>query len=54
VWTLVPAATGRVWYWFLAREDSPWYPSMRLFRRKHGAGWEPTLAAVAQALEQSP
>jgi len=52
VWTLVPASTGRVWYWFLERTDSPWYPSMRLFRQKAGATWQPTLDSVAEELRQ--
>lgn len=32
VWVLLPFAKGALWYWFLEREDSPWYPSARLFR----------------------
>jgi Flp pilus assembly protein TadD len=52
VWTLLPAALGRIWYWFLERTDSPWYPSMKLFRRERGEGWEPVLLAVAQELRQ--
>ncbi|TAK99882.1 MAG: tetratricopeptide repeat protein [Rhodospirillaceae bacterium] len=32
VWILVPPTFGLMWYWFLRREDSPWYPSARLFR----------------------
>jgi Flp pilus assembly protein TadD len=51
--TLVPAAYGRIWYWFLDRAESPWYPSMRLFRQKHGESWAPTVAAAAEALATS-
>ena len=50
VWTLVPASVGRIWYWFLERTNSPWYPSMRLFRQNRGAGWTPVLSEVARAL----
>jgi hypothetical protein len=32
VWVLLPYAKGCLWYWFLKRADSPWYPSARLVR----------------------
>jgi len=50
VWGLVPSNHGRLWYWFLERIDSPWYPSARLFRQDPRAGWPPTLAAIADGL----
>jgi len=31
-WVLLPSGGGAIWYWFLDRSDSPWYPSARLFR----------------------
>ena len=31
VWTLLPCMPD--WRWLLEREDSPWYPTMRLFRQ---------------------
>ena len=33
VWLLLPYAKGSIWYWFLKREDSPWYPSAKLIRQ---------------------
>lgn len=48
-WTLVPANSSRLWYWFLERSDSPWYPNLRLFRQR-GRGWEQTLTDVAADL----
>ena len=48
--TMIPSAYGRIWYWFLDRTDSPWYPAMRLFRQGHNHGWEATMAAVADDL----
>lgn len=27
------------WRWMLGRDDSPWYPSIRLFRQKHRGQW---------------
>ncbi len=39
------------WRWLLEREDSPWYPRMRLFRRAHGASRSAQLADVTTALQ---
>jgi ADP-heptose:LPS heptosyltransferase len=50
---LVPSNHGRLWYWFLERSDSPWYPSVRLFRQDEALGWQPTVAAVADHLAKS-
>jgi tetratricopeptide (TPR) repeat protein len=52
VWTLVPASKGRIWYWFLERTDSPWYPTMRLFRQSRGTDWTPVLQDVARTFKQ--
>jgi tetratricopeptide (TPR) repeat protein len=49
VWVLVPFAPG--FLWLLERDDSPWYPTMRLFRLPSPRGWEPAVARVAAALE---
>jgi tetratricopeptide (TPR) repeat protein len=38
------------WRWLDGRDDSPWYPSMRLFRRKHVGDWEPVFAQLATEL----
>lgn len=48
VWTLLPFAPD--WRWLLEREDSPWYPSMRLFRQKIKGNWPETLERVRAAL----
>jgi ADP-heptose:LPS heptosyltransferase len=40
------------WRWLLDREDSPWYPSARLFRQDAGCRWEPVLARVREELER--
>lgn len=47
-WTLLP--TDADWRWMEAREDSPWYPTMRLFRQSTPGDWESVIARVAQAL----
>jgi tetratricopeptide (TPR) repeat protein len=43
VWVIL--APNADWRWLLDREDSPWYATMRLFRRAHG---EPRAAQVAR------
>lgn len=40
------------WNWMLEREDSPWYPSVRLFRQARGEGWSPVIERMALALAQ--
>jgi tetratricopeptide (TPR) repeat protein/glycosyltransferase involved in cell wall biosynthesis len=48
VWILL--AFSPDWRWLLEREDSPWYPSARLFRQHQRGDWEGVFARVAQAL----
>ncbi len=48
VWMLIPFAPD--WRWLLERNDSPWYPSMRLFRQQVAGDWESVMHAVAVAL----
>jgi hypothetical protein len=39
------------WRWLLDREDSPWYPSMRLFRQRAKNDWESVFKNIAAAIE---
>jgi hypothetical protein len=48
VWTLLPFAPD--WRWLLARDDSPWYPTMRLFRQPTAGDWASVFADVAREL----
>jgi tetratricopeptide (TPR) repeat protein len=48
VWTVLPASPE--WRWGLERSDSPWYPSMRLFRQKTDGDWNSVGAAIAAEL----
>ena len=47
-WLLLPWVTD--WRWLLGREDSPWYPAMRLFRQQPNQPWSEIIARVAAEL----
>jgi tetratricopeptide (TPR) repeat protein len=49
VWTLLPYAPD--WRWMLSREDSPWYPTMRLFRQPAPGNWTSVMDRVSAALK---
>jgi hypothetical protein len=48
VWVMLPFAPD--WRWLLDREDSPWYPTMRLFRQKRYGDWEEVFGRMAGEL----
>jgi ADP-heptose:LPS heptosyltransferase len=48
VWVLLPFAPD--WRWLLEREDSPWYPTMRLFRQPIPGDWSSVVKTVRSAL----
>jgi tetratricopeptide (TPR) repeat protein len=48
VWTLVPCVPH--WSYLLEREDSLWYPTMRLFRQPRPGDWESVFRRVAREL----
>lgn len=48
VWMLTPFPPD--WRWRLQGEDSPWYPTMRLFRQARPGDWESVIAKVSAAL----
>ena len=48
-WVMLQHAAD--WRWMIARDDSPWYPSLRLFRQPHPGDWESVVTAVMEALE---
>jgi ADP-heptose:LPS heptosyltransferase len=48
VWVLLPAVPD--WRWLLDREDSPWYPTMRLFRQKTPVDWKPVFERMEAEL----
>lgn len=48
VWTLLYSPPD--WRYLMHREDSPWYPSMRIFRQNEEKSWAPVVQQVASAL----
>ena len=48
VWILL--AFSPDWRWLLEREDSPWYPTARLFRQSHRGEWDAVFERVTEAL----
>jgi FKBP-type peptidyl-prolyl cis-trans isomerase 2 len=49
VWTLLPFVPD--WRWMLNREDSPWYPTMRLFRQPAPGDWESVVNRIEETLK---
>jgi Tfp pilus assembly protein PilF len=50
-WVLLPFAGE--WRWMLHRSDSPWYPTLRLFRQGGPGDWPELMGRVRTALEES-
>jgi len=48
-WVILPYAAD--WRWMLDREDSPWYPTARLFRQKSPGDWPGVVVLLKKALE---
>ena len=49
-WILLPFAPD--WRWQLDRDDSPWYPAVRLFRQNKIGDWQTVLTEIKTALPQ--
>jgi tetratricopeptide (TPR) repeat protein len=50
VWVAIPYAPD--WRWLLEREDSPWYPTMRLFRQTAPGDWEGVFRRIRRELRR--
>jgi ADP-heptose:LPS heptosyltransferase len=48
-WILLPYSAA--WRWLLDRDDSPWYPSVRLFRQEAPGDWRGALERIAAQLQ---
>jgi hypothetical protein len=49
VWLAVPFSSE--WRWLLGRDDSPWYPTMRLFRQTVFGQWSDVFERIADAVQ---
>ncbi len=49
VWLLLPFAPD--WRWLMQRDDSPWYPGMRLFRQPTAGDWSFVIKEVSESLK---
>ena len=52
VWVAMPLASD--WRWLVGREDTPWYPTMRLFRQRKLGEWGEVIERMAEALRGRP
>jgi tetratricopeptide (TPR) repeat protein len=50
VWVLIPYVPD--WRWLLDREDSPWYPTMRLFRQSKPMVWDDVILKIKDELRR--
>jgi hypothetical protein len=50
VWTLLPYSPD--WRWLFDRSDTPWYPTMRLFRQPAPLDWKSVIDSVAMELRE--
>jgi len=51
VWVLLDHTPD--WRWMFEREDSPWYPSARLFRQQTAGDWKSVVARAVEALNSA-
>jgi ADP-heptose:LPS heptosyltransferase len=40
------------WRWLIGRDDSPWYPTFRLFRQTTSGDWSDVIARMADAIRE--
>jgi ADP-heptose:LPS heptosyltransferase len=52
--TLLLLAHQPDYRWMLEREDSPWYPTMRLYRQPKYGDWESVIQQIVRDLTQDP
>ena len=50
VWVMLPHAPD--WRWILGRDDTPWYPTMRLFRQATPGDWAGVVARIRTGLDE--
>lgn len=52
VWMLLPYYSD--WRWLTSRDDSPWYPTMKLFRQTEPGRWDKVLLSIVTELQKIP
>lgn len=50
VWMMLQYASD--WRWMVNRSNSPWYPSMRLFRQRRAGEWGAAVDSISEALSE--
>ena len=50
VWVLLPFVPD--WRWFFDRNDSPWYPTMRLFRQEKRGDWVAVMRRLTKEVQE--
>jgi hypothetical protein len=50
-WLALPLSPD--WRWLLERDDSPWYPTMRLFRQTRYGCWDDVFDRIAEELQKA-
>ncbi len=48
VWVPIPFASD--WRWLLERDDTPWYPTMRLYRQRRWGDWDEVFTRMTREL----
>ena len=50
--TFAALTKGTCWRWLLDRDDSPWYPTMRLFRQRQVGDWAEVFGRITEAVRE--
>ena len=50
MWLALPVACD--WRWLRGRDDSPWYPTLRLFRQRQWGDWDDVFRRIADAVQE--
>ena len=49
-WAFIPKGFGAMWHWFQDRDDSPWYPSVKLLRQERQGDWNSVIDRASSML----
>jgi hypothetical protein len=52
IWIMIPFMPD--WRWLRDRSDSPWYPTLKIFRQSKSRKWPEVVEKVTEALKKSP